>query len=46
MSLNYRFDDVDIYTNSWGPIDKVGYNGPARVTESAIRDGITKVFEK
>lgn len=42
LSLNYRFDDVDIYTNSWGPIDKVGYNGPARVTESAIRDGITK----
>ena len=43
-ALNHELNGVDIYTNSWGPSDGYGHIGPGSVTESALYDGVTKVF--
>lgn len=42
LSLKHNLDNVDIYTNSWGPSDGFGYAGPGSVTQSAFYDGVTK----
>lgn len=42
LSLKHNLENVDIYTNSWGPSDGFGYAGPGSVTENAFYDGVTK----
>nr|XP_022322511.1 neuroendocrine convertase 2-like isoform X2 [Crassostrea virginica] len=40
-ALRHHLKVVDIYSNSWGPIDKICYNSIGPVTESALIDGVT-----
>ena len=42
-ALRHHLKVVDIYSNSWGPIDKICYNSIGPVTESALIDGVTLV---
>jgi hypothetical protein len=41
-ALIHNLKGVDIYSNSWGPLDGYGYKKPGPVTMSALVDGITK----
>ena len=43
-ALQYRRDIIDIYSNSWGPVDN-GYSveGPGRKTKLALQEGVRKV---
>ncbi|XP_048777999.2 proprotein convertase subtilisin/kexin type 4-like isoform X1 [Ostrea edulis] len=41
-ALTHHLRGVDIYSNSWGPVDGYGYKKPGPVTMSALFDGITK----
>ena len=45
-ALNYRLDGIDIYSNSWGPLD-TGYSvgGPGTLTIQAITNGAQFVSE-
>ena len=42
-ALRHHLKVVDIYSNSWGPIDKICYKSIGPVTESALIDGVTLV---
>lgn len=35
--------NVDIYSNSWGPIEGSGFAGPGNLAKEALHDGVTKV---
>ncbi len=43
-ALNYKYDEIDIYSNSWGPSD-TGFtvSGPGLLTKMALENGVTKV---
>lgn len=43
MALNHQLNKIDIYSNSWGPIDGAFFSGPGYLTEMAFVHGITKV---
>ena len=45
-ALNYRYHNIDIYSNSWGPVDN-GFtvDGPRFLTKLALQIGATKVFK-
>nr|XP_022322513.1 furin-like protease kpc-1 isoform X4 [Crassostrea virginica] len=40
-ALRHHLKGVDISSNSWGPQERVGYEKPGPVTESALIDGVT-----
>jgi len=41
-ALSYMNQDIDIYSNSWGPIDGFQYLvGPGTLTEAALLDSVT-----
>ena len=43
-SLSYRRDIVDIYSNSWGPVDGGLYvKGLGPLTEKTLENGVKKV---
>ena len=43
-SLSYRRDIVDIYSNSWGPVDGgLNVRGLGLLTEKTLENGIKKV---
>ena len=44
-ALRHHLKGVDISSNSWGPQERVGYEKPGPVTESALIDGVTLVSE-
>ena len=39
----HHLEVVDIYSNSWGPDDGVGYINTGPVADSALIDGVTSV---
>ncbi|VDI83699.1 Hypothetical predicted protein [Mytilus galloprovincialis] len=41
QGLSHYLSNVDIYSNSWGPTDGTGFNGPGSVTKAALQDGVT-----
>ena len=43
-ALNYKFNDIDIYSNSWGPQDSgFSVEGPQYLTKMALKNGAQKV---
>ena len=46
-ALSFNRQHIDIYSNSWGPDDR-GFEvkGPGRATQTALREGATKVGEE
>ena len=47
MALSYALDIIDVYSNSWGPIDNgfiVGF--PRNMTKMALEKGVTEVRPK
>ena len=43
-ALNYKFNDIDIYSNSWGPLDNgFAVEGPQYLTKIALKNGAQKV---
>lgn len=43
-ALSYKMNDIDIYTNSWGVVDRVGFNGPNNIVMQALENGIKNVI--
>ena len=44
LSLSFRRDIVDIYSNSWGPVDSGSeVEGPATLTAQALEMGVREV---
>ena len=45
VALNYKYNNIDIYSNSWGPYDK-GFTveGPRILTRMALENGVNKVI--
>ncbi|XP_052106275.1 proprotein convertase subtilisin/kexin type 6-like [Mytilus californianus] len=41
QGLSHYLSNVDIYSNSWGPGDGTGFNGPGSLTKAALLDGVT-----
>lgn len=39
-ALHHRIQDIDIYSNSWGPPDLGVYNSIGRLQQAAIEDGV------
>jgi len=39
-ALSFHGDDIDIYSNSWGPFDNSILNGPGPMTLQALADGV------
>ena len=45
-ALNYKYDDIDIYSNSWGPSDSGFYvDGPQLLTRMAFEKGVRHVSD-
>ena len=45
LSLSFRRDIVDIYSNSWGPVDSGSQvDGPGTLTAQALEMGVREVF--
>lgn len=42
-ALHHNKSIVEIYSNSWGPIDGYGFEGPEAITEEVLRNGVTYV---
>eukprot|EP00913_Durusdinium_trenchii_P023329 g21907.t1 len=40
-ALHHRIQDIDVYNNSWGPIDDGIYHQIGRLTKATITDGVT-----
>ncbi|KAL5008705.1 hypothetical protein ScPMuIL_014286 [Solemya velum] len=40
MALVHQLDQVDIYSNSWGPLDGEGLEGPSEVTADALAHAV------
>ncbi|VDH94952.1 Hypothetical predicted protein, partial [Mytilus galloprovincialis] len=40
-ALQHNKSIVEIYSNSWGPIDGYGFEGPEAITEEVLRNGVT-----
>ena len=43
QSLSHYISNVDIYSNSWGPIDGYGFSEPGTMTKAALQTGTTTV---
>jgi hypothetical protein len=44
-SLTFANNIVDIYSNSWGPVDDgLTVDGPGMLTTMALEDGVTEVY--
>ncbi|CAC5363922.1 FURIN [Mytilus coruscus] len=41
QALTHYISKVDIYSNSWGPDDGIGFNGPKSITKAALQNGVT-----
>nr|XP_022302232.1 proprotein convertase subtilisin/kexin type 6-like isoform X2 [Crassostrea virginica] len=41
-ALSYRINDIDIYTNSWGPVDRNGFHRPDSIVLQALENGINQ----
>lgn len=41
QALSHYISHVDIYSNSWGPIDGYGFSGPGTITKAALQSGTT-----
>ena len=45
LSLSFRRDIVDVYSNSWGPSDSgTRVDGPGTLTAQALEMGVREVF--
>lgn len=42
-AIIHSLGNVDIYSNSWGPIDGYGFVSPGILTQGALETGISKV---
>ncbi|XP_052103674.1 neuroendocrine convertase 2-like [Mytilus californianus] len=40
QGLSHNIANVDIYSNSWGPADGTGFEGPGTVTKAALQNGV------
>lgn len=40
-ALGWQLNDIDIYTNSWGPIDGYGFSGPGSLAKIALQNGVS-----
>ena len=46
LSLSYKRDIVDVYSNSWGPFDSGdNVDGPGLLTEMALENGVQEVWD-
>ena len=46
LSLSYKRDIVDVYSNSWGPYDSgSSVDGPGLLTEMALENGVQEVWD-
>ena len=46
LSLSYKRDIVDVYSNSWGPFDSgSNVDGPGLLTEMALENGVQEVWD-
>jgi hypothetical protein len=43
QALSHYISNVDIYSNSWGPIDGYGFVEPGTMTKAALQTGTTTV---
>lgn len=43
QALSHYISNVDIYSNSWGPIDGYGFSEPGTMTKAALQAGTTTV---
>ena len=43
QALNHYISNVDIYSNSWGPVDGYGFSEPGTITQAALRSGANNV---
>ena len=43
QALSHYISNVDIYSNSWGPIDGYGFSEPGTMTKEALQTGTTTV---
>ncbi|XP_052087874.1 furin-like protease kpc-1 [Mytilus californianus] len=41
QGLSHYLSNVDIYSNSWGPVDGTGFKSPGLLTKAALQDGVT-----
>jgi hypothetical protein len=41
--MSHYISNVDIYSNSWGPIDGYGFFEPGTMTKAALQTGTTTV---
>jgi kexin len=41
VALNHEYNTIDIYSNSWGPLDNGALDGPSPLTMAAIVEGVT-----
>lgn len=44
-ALLHYLSNVDIYSNSWGPPEGSGFEGPGYLARKALRDGVTTVSQ-
>ncbi|CAC5358763.1 Neuroendocrine convertase 2,Furin-like protease 2,Proprotein convertase subtilisin/kexin type 4,Furin,Furin-like protease 1, isoform 1-CRR,Furin-like protease kpc-1,Proprotein convertase subtilisin/kexin type 5,Endoprotease bli,Furin-like protease 1, isoforms 1/1-X/2 [Mytilus coruscus] len=40
QALNHHINEIDIYSNSWGPPDGYGFYGPGTLTKEALKAGV------
>ncbi|KAK3581131.1 hypothetical protein CHS0354_033926 [Potamilus streckersoni] len=40
LALNHRLQNIDIYSNSWTTSDQVLYDGPDKVTQKVLENGV------
>ena len=46
MALSHNRDVIDIYSNSWGPIDGFGVAGPRSMEKLALQRGTSNVRDE